>query len=118
MFLYILLEIQASLSYFFPIKHNSQLLFLILIVSHWGGVGGVGGGLLAGIYFTTNLSLKCRLFSVTFENLNAPLFPSPIWAADTDDWCITMLGFHLLSEYIVKKNKVHKTFKLFLKNVL
>ena len=40
--------------------------------------------------FTVNLSLQCRAFSraLKTEKLKAPLFPGPIGAGTTNDWCI------------------------------
>ena len=41
--------------------------------------------------FTINLSPQCRAFSraLRTEKLKAPLFPGPIGAWTTNDWCIT-----------------------------
>ena len=41
--------------------------------------------------FTINLSPQCRAFSSAFktEKLKAPLFPGPVGAETTNDWCIT-----------------------------
>ena len=41
-------------------------------------------------YFTINLSPQCRAFSraLKTENLKAPLFPGPVGAGTSNDWCI------------------------------
>ena len=59
-----------------------HLLFFI-IVNLWG----------AGAFsrdFTVNLSPQFRAFSraLKTEKLKAPLFPGPVGAATTNDWCI------------------------------
>ena len=40
--------------------------------------------------FTINLSPQCRVFSraLKTEKLKAPLFPGPVGAGTTNDWCI------------------------------
>ena len=40
--------------------------------------------------FTINLSPQCRAFSraLKIEKLKAPLFPGPVEAGTTNDWCI------------------------------
>ena len=48
--------------------------------------------------FTINLSLQCRAFSraLKTEKLKAPLFPGPVGARTTNDWCITIQRVILL----------------------
>ena len=42
--------------------------------------------------FTINLSWQCRAFSraLKTEKLKATLFPGPIGAGTTNDWCISL----------------------------
>ena len=42
--------------------------------------------------FTINLSPQCRAFSraLKTEKLKDPLFPGPVGAGATNDWCITI----------------------------
>ena len=42
--------------------------------------------------FNTNLTPQCQAFSRALNNekLNAPLFPGPRGAVDTNNWCITL----------------------------
>ena len=41
--------------------------------------------------FTINLYPQCRAFSrvLKTEKLKAPLFPGPVGAGTTNDWCIS-----------------------------
>ena len=55
--------------------------------------GGRGGGRGEGAFsrdFTINLSRQCKAFSraLKTEKLKAPLFPGPVGAGTTNDWCI------------------------------
>ena len=54
------------------------------------GDGGGGGARTFSRDFTINLSLQCRTFSraLKTETLKAPLFPGPVGAGTTNDWCI------------------------------
>ena len=43
--------------------------------------------------FTINVSPQCRAFSraLKTEKLKSPLFPSPVGAGTTNDWCISQM---------------------------
>ena len=49
--------------------------------------------------FTINLSPQCRAFSraLKTEKLKAPLFPGPVGAGTTNDWCIILKTFQLIN---------------------
>ena len=55
--------------------------------------------------FTINLSPQCRAFSraLQTEKLRAPLFPGPVGAGTTNDWCIISTGVLSLPPIYVGK---------------
>ena len=63
------------------------------VVLHYCQPPGGGGG--AGAFsrdFTINLSPQCRAFSraLKTEKLKVPLFPGPVRAGTTNNWCINV----------------------------
>ena len=67
-----------------------HLFFFIVNLRRWGrGTGGGEGGTFSRD-FTINLSPQCRAFSraLKTEKLKVPLFPGPVRAGTTNDWCI------------------------------
>ena len=66
-------------------RGSSSFVVLHYCQPPWGGGGGAFSR-----DFTKNLSPQCRAFSraLKTEKLKAPLFPSPVRAGTTNDWCI------------------------------
>ena len=66
-----------------------QVIFCSSLLSTSGG-GGFSSA------FTINLSPQCRSFSraLKTEKLKAPLFPGPVGAGTTKDWCIKDTSAH------------------------
>ena len=65
-----------------------QVICCSSLLSTSGGGGGAGA---FSRDLTINLSPQCRAFSraLKTEKLKAPLFPGPVGAGTTNDWCIT-----------------------------
>ena len=59
--------------------------------------------------FTINLSPQCRAFSraLKTEKLKAPLFPGPVGAGTTNDWCIIIIIIIILY-YIILYYGLHR----------
>ena len=78
---------------FFETTGPIEAKFYSSLMSTSGGKRGGGGGALSRD-FTINLYPQCRAFSraLKTEKLKAPLFPGPIGAGTTNDWCINFVG--------------------------
>ena len=59
--------------------------------------------------FTINLSPQCRAFSraLKTEKLKAPLFPGPVGAGTTNDWCIIYIPNKIGMTLEYKKEYYH-----------
>ena len=66
------------------IQAGVQVICCSSLLSTSGGAGGFSRD------FTINLSPQCRAFSraLKTEKLKAPLFPGPVVAGTTNDWCM------------------------------